>query len=158
MSPSMARVIFVGPKKVVGGVLFIFGAMMGSGEVAVVLTKGEEMKMCWLTSKSCRSRRDQRVQSRKAMGACLPRTLTFIGGSDDAKSLFCPSCFHGASARKCNIENSQRTPRTMCRRKMSSRRAKTSGEAVRRGEALGRRPEGFHEGGVPEGSEDWAGD
>jgi hypothetical protein len=46
MSSSMARVIFVWPKKVVGRALFFFGAMSGSDEVAVVLTKGEEMKLC----------------------------------------------------------------------------------------------------------------
>jgi hypothetical protein len=38
----MGRVIFVWPKKVVGGALFFFGAMTRSAEVVVALTKGEK--------------------------------------------------------------------------------------------------------------------
>ena len=46
MSSNMAKVIFVGLKKVVGGALFFFGSMAGTDEVAMVLTKGEELKLC----------------------------------------------------------------------------------------------------------------
>jgi len=42
----MAQDIFVGPKKVVGGALVFFGAMAGSDEVAVVLMKGKEQRLC----------------------------------------------------------------------------------------------------------------
>jgi len=42
----MAKVIFIGAKKVVGEALFFFGAMAGTDKVAVVLTKGEELKLC----------------------------------------------------------------------------------------------------------------
>jgi len=42
----MVKVIFVGPKKVVGGALFFFGAMAGSDEVAVVPTKRKEQRLC----------------------------------------------------------------------------------------------------------------
>jgi len=41
----MAKVIFVGPKNVVGGALLFLGAMSRSDEVAVVLTKGEDLKL-----------------------------------------------------------------------------------------------------------------
>jgi hypothetical protein len=42
----MGKVMFAGPKKVVGGALFFFGAMAGSDEVTVVLSKGKELKLC----------------------------------------------------------------------------------------------------------------
>ena len=45
-SGEEVKVIFVRPKKVVGGALFFFGAMAGSDEVAVVPTKGKEQRLC----------------------------------------------------------------------------------------------------------------
>jgi len=39
MSSNMGSVIFVGPKKVVGGALLFFRAMTGSDGVAVALAK-----------------------------------------------------------------------------------------------------------------------
>jgi len=44
-SPSIARVIFVGPKKVVGRNLLFFGAIARPSEFAVVQTMGEELKL-----------------------------------------------------------------------------------------------------------------
>ena len=46
MSSNMVQDIFVGPKKVVGGALVFFGAMVGSDEVVVVLMMGKEQKLC----------------------------------------------------------------------------------------------------------------
>ena len=45
MSSSMGKVIIVGPKKVVGRALLFFGAIAGSGEVAMTLTKGKKLKL-----------------------------------------------------------------------------------------------------------------
>ena len=56
MLSRMAKVILVGPKKVVGGNLFFFGAIAGSGEVAVALAKGKELKLCQFMAKRIRGR------------------------------------------------------------------------------------------------------
>jgi hypothetical protein len=56
----MARVIFVWPKKVVGGNLFFFGAIAGSGEFTVALAKGKELKQCQSKTKKLKDRKKRK--------------------------------------------------------------------------------------------------
>ena len=64
----MGSVIFVGPKKVVGGALLFFGAMTGSGEFAVALAKRKEL----VRDEETQRQKEIRVHRRRAMGAYPP--------------------------------------------------------------------------------------
>ena len=69
----MARVIFVWPKKVVGGNLLFFGAIAGSGEFTVALAKGNELKQCQSKTKRLKGwRKRERVRGKEAMEAYRP--------------------------------------------------------------------------------------
>ena len=88
----MAKDIFIRPKKVVGGALVFFGAMVGSDEVVVVLMVGKEQKLCKLMLKRYQGRREQESSEQQPKRACLPCpcALTFVGWERGSAKSFLP--------------------------------------------------------------------
>ena len=65
----MARVIFVRPKKVVGGNLLFFGAIAGSGKFAVALAKGKDLKLCKFKMKGPKGRMKRESSQQEGNGS-----------------------------------------------------------------------------------------